>query len=203
MDTLNFGYSKTDSGIVIKKYCGTNSVVKVPEEIEQLPVTLIAGGVFAHKEDIEEIFFPKHVKHLEYRICKWCKRLTTIHFPEDLTHIDDEAFGGCVRLQNIKLPMSLIKIGSVAFAGCGSLKEILLPDSVEEIYSYAFSCCHQLQTVKLSASLRILEENVFNECDALKNIYVPKNLLDSSKKFSVTLRKIFVALPKDCRIFYI
>lgn len=120
--------------------------VKIPEEIDGLPITEIGEYAFSNLS-VKEIIIPDSVNIIAKGAFFRCTELTGIILPENLSVIKDGAFEYCWNLSEVKLPEKLLSIGGHAFGSCESLKEIYIPSSVEIIGEWAFSECSELNKV--------------------------------------------------------
>lgn len=131
-------YEKTDEGIVIKRYTGTETTVRIESEYGGIPVTRIADGAFKNCIHLENVILPDSLYRIGFGVFAGCVGLTSITIPEDVTEIDKQAFYGCTGLTSITIPDGVTKIASEAFASCSRLTSIAIPDSVISIGDGAF-----------------------------------------------------------------
>ena len=87
-------------------------VVRPLDELDGRPVTTIW---LAGNEEIEEIYFPKHV-----------------------TFVRDMTIDHCTNLKKVDLNDGLLSIQSLAFTGLPNLHELSIPSSVRQIMQNAF-----------------------------------------------------------------
>ncbi len=161
---LNYG-----DHIEITKCYQWAKVVTIPDDIDGVPVTVIADGAF-----------------------KNCKTLSTVYFGKNITEIGDEAFYGCTQLINFTMPTKLERIGDRAFAECRNTdafvfydklteigeeafagswtRTVVFPESLTKISKGAFSRCDRLSTVCIPATITRIEADAFSECNVLQNI---------------------------------
>ena len=84
-------------------------VLKVPEEVDGLPVKVIAWDALSGQTG-----------------------MTGIELPESIVEIDRGAFQGCTGLTEIALPSRIWKLGDSAFEGCTALKTVSLQPGIRE-----------------------------------------------------------------------
>ena len=114
----DFLYKKIgERAIAITGYIGSQSRIKIPKYIEDLPVTEIGHSAFSG--------------------CEFLKKVT---IPDGITRINDRAFYRCYLLKDMEIPDSVTYIGSQAFYCCESLKRINLPLNIKFIGKEAFMC---------------------------------------------------------------
>ncbi len=88
-----------NGGIIITKYTGNRSTVKVPEKIGGKTVVAIAEHAFENPK-IKEIQLPSTIASIHsYAFAK--TSITTITLPESLEHIKCNAFSECENLKEI------------------------------------------------------------------------------------------------------
>ena len=138
-----------DNGI-LKGYIGSESIVEIPSEVEEIDV-----GAFRENAGIIKVIIPASVKRIKAT-----------------------AFRECINLEEICFSDGLESIGSAAFFFCKSLKKAILPDTVKTIGSSAFGGCLSLEKVVIPATAKIELlggtirpfDGVFNRCSSLKSI---------------------------------
>jgi len=106
----------------ITKYNGSATVVKIPEKINNLPVTEING--FSMQSNI-----------------------TSVTIPNSVTTIGENAFGMCWGITSIIIPDSVTKIARNAFNDCRGLTSITIGKGIKTIEEDAFNDCTNLTSV--------------------------------------------------------
>ena len=148
-----FVYSVVDDHLIVKKYIGNATVVKIPNEYDGKPVTHIGDNAFFN-----------------------CSKLTKITIPDSVTCIGVEAFGQCSGLTKVTIPDSVTSIGESAFSFCSGLTEVTIPDSVISIGGYAFAWCSELTKITISNSVTSIGEGSFKGCIGLTEITIPDSV---------------------------
>lgn len=188
--------------IVITDYKGSpkDGVLKVPANIEQLPVTDFYADIFSGNEEIEEVVLPNSIQSIRNRLFMDCKNLKKIELPSGLTEIGDEAFRGCVSLESIEFNSELHSIGKESFAYCDTIESIKLPKSVETVGKGAFGACKSLKNVEtdgvvtlgpkafaydesiekvvLNEGLKTIGHEAFENCKSLRTITIPASVTE-------------------------
>ena len=107
-----FAIRLISTGVEIIGYYGTDSIVVIPETIDDLVVTRVGNYAFSKNSIVEEITIP-----------------------DSVTEIGDYAFINSINLKRINLSSSVISIGENITENCHSLKEINISDSNPIFYS--------------------------------------------------------------------
>lgn len=94
-------YGKTQNGIIITGFQGSAGELRIPEEIDNLPVREIAGKAFLSKKNLRKVIVPETVEE-----------------------IGDWAFAYCDNLEQVELKASVIRFGKAVFLDCGSLTRL-------------------------------------------------------------------------------
>ncbi len=148
-----FDYEIDGDHCIIHNYYGKDAVVKIPSEIENVPVTIIDKGAF------RDCFF-----------------VTDVTIPDTVTSIGEEAFENCSGLVNVTIPDSVTSIGEEAFENCSGLVNVTIPDSVTGIGQYAFENCTSLKTITIPDTVTSLQQGTFQNCTSLKSITIPEGV---------------------------
>ncbi len=132
----------------------TDTVIVVPDYIEDVPVTVIAAGAFNGKTLPTEVIIPDTVTAIENAAFMNCTSLETIIIPDSVTYIGESAFQGCTALKNVIIGNGVKEIGDIAFKGCTALTALDLGDSVETVGNGAFFGCTALTKVYVPATVK-------------------------------------------------
>jgi len=147
---LRYSTSSDGKSIKIEKYTGTDTVVVIPDKIDGLPVTSIAGYAFSGTN------------------------VTSITLPSGMTSLEAYALYGASKLTTVKFPSGLTSIGSYAFEFCTSLKSITIPNIVTSIGTGAFYGCNSLASVNLGTGMKTIGADAFTNT-ALTSVTIPKS----------------------------
>lgn len=141
----DFNFEDRGYNIVLTKYIGSDTVVKIPREINGVTVGEIGEEAFAGNESITDVYFPDTLTYIGDKAFFSCTGLTEIYIPWAF-YIGDSAFACCYSLSNVKIGNIHISesqeenveeysvtthIATGAFCGCDSLTDVTLPDKVE------------------------------------------------------------------------
>ena len=195
--SVQIEYSKTEKGVVITKMYGRCAEVRIPDEIEGLPVIAIDERAFSVKTEaavaepsdewdtelvfvteaseiseegqaLRRVFLPDSVETIGAYAFHGCAALERVSLSAKLQEISLRMFHGCAALEQITLPEGLKNIGDYAFYGCSSLKSLRLPESVERIGKYAFYNCRKMAEINIPLATTDLNMGMFLNCDALQ-----------------------------------
>ena len=115
MATFGFEYRKKNSGVVLEKYLGSDSIVDVPSKISGLPVVEMEAGTFGECTNLRKIFLPDSLKSINELAFAGCTSLTEIHWRDTLIKIGGHEFKICAGTPTeINLPRFLIHLGDSA-----------------------------------------------------------------------------------------
>lgn len=95
-------YAENGECVEITGSRGRDSVIEIPAQIKDLPVTRIGRKAFLSNKVVKEIALPETIKH-----------------------IDDWAFACCAKLEKITLPYRRLEFGQGIFRDCVSLSQII------------------------------------------------------------------------------
>ena len=157
--------------------CSKTAVqVKIPPEIDGLPVTSIGDWAFSNCKQLTDITIPDGVTNIGKGAFYDCPSLTAVTIPDGVTGIGEDAFYGCKSLKDITIPDSVTNIGGCAFQKCARLKSIQIPYGVTSIGEYTFEECVRLKNVKLPDSVSSIGTRAFYGCTGLTGITLPNSL---------------------------
>ena len=130
-----FEYSLTEEGITIHRYKGSDTIVVVPDEIEQTPVTYFDMHAFGKDSIVRGVHIPASIK-TEGRLTKLFKDNKNIEIiiSDGPAYITNEAFANCTSLRQVFLGEGLLELGFRSFTGCSQLEELHLPKSLTKIH---------------------------------------------------------------------
>jgi len=168
--------TNADNTLTITNYTGTNTVVAIPTNINNLLVTGIGAQAFYNSANLAGITIPTNVTSIGGFAFYACAGLSSIVIPGGVTNIGDSAFEFCTHLTNVVIPASLTSIGNVVFEFCASLTSITIPDSVTSIGDSAFYGCASLASVVIPDSVTNITAAAFHGCTGLTNVVIPDSL---------------------------
>jgi hypothetical protein len=144
--------------VSIVGYKGNKKEVRIPPEIQNLPIYYIKDKAFQGKQ-LTMVSIPDSVMGIENEAFSE-NNLTDITIPKNVREIGERAFYGN-KLINITMYYGLKKIGREAFAK-NQLTNIKIPDSVEKIYPGAFAN-NRLTSITTPEELYEIGNDVFKD----------------------------------------
>ena len=179
-EAFRFRYDEKDDGWSISlRYDEKYTEIKIPENHQGKPVSIIAGNGF-----------------------EGCERLTRVTIPSSVHSIMHGAFRGCESLASITIPSGVKVIGSCAFWGCKSLTSITIPSSVFSIDEYAFAYCENLTSITISSGVRHIGKRVFYSCKNLTSVTVPSSVHTIGDGAFIGCRSLAsITIPSGIRVF--
>jgi hypothetical protein len=136
-------YTVHDGAVTVEGFNAAGTVMRVPAEIEGLPVRYVAERACYGNDVITEVILPDSlisIGELAFSECKSLKKVTV----EGCETIGYAAFRNSKKLRSVSLPDNLVTMEDEAFYGCARLGKTVIPSSVTKIGVDAFSGCEQL-----------------------------------------------------------
>lgn len=132
-----FLYEETKQGICVNRVFGRDTIVEIPDIIEDKPVTELGAYAFSDKMDAQD-----YQKLLKYgSVCREDGKVTQL--PEG----EEEAAGD--RIREIFLPSKMRKIGRYAFYNCKNLEKIGFYSALNDLGAGAFTGCHKIRRMEV------------------------------------------------------
>ena len=176
----------------------TDTIVSIPDEIDNYTVVAIADNAFEDCTHITGLAISDNVKSIGKRAFKGCSGITEITIPEGVNSMGSQAFYKCSGLDTIYWnadyigdyydtvsPLAEATAKNVVFGGTSvqpyilknstSVENVTLLGLVASVDNYAFANCVNLKSVNLQNILRI-EDSAFSGCTSLTDITMSKNL---------------------------
>jgi len=161
-----FKYEDAGDHIIITKYEGTASRVKIPATIDGKPVSSIKRETFQINGTLSEIVLPASIENIEQGAINLCTSLKAIKVdPKNPKFTSEDGI-----LFN--------KDKSVLITAPAALKgAYTVPNSVEEIGMRAFVGCERLNKIIFGSRLKKIESEAFYRCENLKAVDFPESLI--------------------------
>lgn len=129
------GEAEGEKFITITGCDGRDTQIRIPEEIEGLPVKSIKKKTFLSR-----------------------KQLRTVMMPESIEEIGEWAFAYCTSLENVWLPRKGIKLGSGIFMECPGIRRIYVYREEGNGMTPGNGASYEEQTVALLAAAAVMLE---------------------------------------------
>ena len=211
----DFEYELTDDGkgVRLTNYTGLETAIKIPAEIEGMPVTEIkwifdssgkemldalgmpaklSSGKQLYEPILETVVIPNSVKKIimDYASSRVRNKLKYVKLSESISELSNDLFSECKKLEYIYIPDSVVSIGDNAFANT-ALKSIDVPDGVS-LGRGVFRECSNLEKFILPKNIKEIPESFFNGCKSLHNIDIPESVTSIGERafFDTGLEKI-------------
>lgn len=162
----------------ITGYIGSAATVRIPDSIEGIAVTAVAGA-FSGKTQLKTVVLPSTVKSIGANTFYGCTSLTSVNIPNGVTAIGEQAFYGCSQLANVNIPLTVKTIGHHSFFNNSELTSITIPGTVDTIEESAFDGCGKLAAITLQDGVRVIGKRAFAETGAAQ-ITIPGSVEEIS-----------------------
>lgn len=168
-----YTYDVYETYVVLTGYLGESANVRVPGELDGLPVTTIGELAFYYGTPVENVVLPDSVTTLEENAFYYCRALKSVALPESVTSIGDKCFSWCTALPAIRLPKGVTSIPEYCFNECTSLTMVVLPAGLTSVGTRAFSGCTSLAGLSFGDSLASVGSLAFRDCTSLESLRLP------------------------------
>ena len=160
-----YKYVVNDNGETceITGYEGSDTEIKIPDEIDGKSVTIIGESAFDDCSSLTSIEIPSSVTQIGIGLFKGCSSLSSIKVDKENEKYDSrENCNGIIEtssntlicgISNTKIPASVTSIRDGAFEGCSSLTSIEIPSGVTRIGDMVFVGCSSLTSIELPSSV--------------------------------------------------
>ncbi|MCL2637269.1 MAG: leucine-rich repeat domain-containing protein [Oscillospiraceae bacterium] len=177
---FTYEYDERLEGMVITRYWGHETTVRIPAMIDDEPVVGIHGTYYKEpipvfKDNIKYVYIPNTVTSIGKYAFRGCKFLIINEIPDSVTTIGQEAFWGNKSLSIIDIPDSVTNIDLSAF-GFSGVTDVTLGSGLKYIGFGAFSNCERLTNVTIKDGVTRISAFVFGECKKLKSIIIPESV---------------------------
>jgi serine/threonine protein kinase len=179
----DFQYEIVGDAVKITRFIGSATVVKIPDTIEDKPVTIIGRKSFSQSRDFTAVILPKTTKIIESEAffnCSWLRHIT---IPEGVDRIDEGAFAGCA-LTEVFLPASVSHFSNAVYQ-CPTLVSIVV-DPANQVFKSIDGLLYDKQVtgilrcpegrtepVTLPSTITTVGRMAFHHCLNLSSISLP------------------------------
>ena len=171
IESFRYSSDAENQGVRIDGFIGSELKVRIPDTIEEMPVTSIGASAFKGS-GIMSLYIPDSVKVIGDYAFADADGLIEIFIPDSVTRIGGYAFANS-GLTSILLPNSLSNITGHMFTS-SKIESIVIPGSVEVIEEWAFHGS-ELTSVIISEGVTLIGDNAFSG-SALTNIILPDSV---------------------------
>lgn len=150
------------------EYEGKDKNLTLPDNVEEVPLTVIGDGAFGSYNifaeetsdcQVEKIKLPDTIEEIGAGAFLNCEKLKYVELSGGLKYIGARAFGLCRSMDSINLPEGVTEIGKCAFAYCSGLRTLSIPSTIIGIDKGIVFGCSKLETIKLSKNSRYIIDN--------------------------------------------
>ena len=185
-DASHFSVKEEADHCEIVKYLGTGKAapVRIPERINDKPVTAIANGAFAGNADVKALYIPDTVSAIGTNILTDSPDVFALRAPfmgatPDSTQYLGYFFGAgsytdnplkvAPALRYLELGGDLDALLAYSLFECNDLELILLPESVKTIEAYALYGCTSLLAIN-AETLTTVAPHALHGCSSLTKL---------------------------------
>jgi tetratricopeptide (TPR) repeat protein len=209
---FNVVLTNDGKGVIVTGYTGSVLDVKIPSEIEGLPVREIRE---LRVSKIRSLVIPDTVTTIGDRAFCLVRRgvtyiggttstdLVSVMIPDSVINIGKMAFGANTKLASVVLPDNIKTIPDDCFYLCESLASIILPSNLISLGATAFEGCSSLKSINLPSSVVSVGEGAFQNCSSLASVNFPaaftgigKNAFKNTGIVSVTIPPNVTQIPE-------
>lgn len=146
--SLTIKYRVKNNQAIILSCTGTSGYIKLPDKIDDIPVTEVGPYSFSspeslsaknHEEDIKEYHYQGLDAPFTTLELLYGKKVKEIFLPDGISRIDEYAFYNCTELETIHLGYGTIDFGNGAFMNCDNLKNLhfrTLPETNTGLFGF-------------------------------------------------------------------
>ena len=149
---------------VLRAYLGTDEIVQIPENVNEIWYHAFNGKTF-----IKKIIIPESVTKIAHNAFSGCTGLAD---EQGLVILQNKVFGYYGNSSDITIPFGTVSIVQEAFSK-SHIKSVLIPETVKEIAQRAFFNCSHLNRLILSEGIERIDGGAFMWCSKLESLSVP------------------------------
>ena len=161
-------------------YTGSNSIIKIAEEYNGLPVKNICTNVFA-RTSASAVIIPDSVTSVRQNAF-YASNIKIVVFGEGIELIEDCAFISCRSLHTLSLPNKPIDISDSAFSLCSLI--ITVYNNCEYVGSttnpYHILRRHvdeNVSSITVHSDTQIIADSAFYNCSRLASVVIPESVV--------------------------
>ena len=184
-----FTFVTNNGTITITGYTGSGGDVVIPDEINGLPVTQLAGGAFHQCIGLTAIKLGANVAFFEpgpFTGCSGLKEITVDEANSRYASVDGVLvnktqtallqFPGGKEESTYLIPNTVTHINGAAFCYSLGLTNVVMPPSVRTLGSNSFGFCTNLTRVAIGSNVTNIGIFSFFYCTALPSVTIPDSV---------------------------
>lgn len=183
-NALDFTVSSENGKITVTGYTGREASVRIPTEIQGLPVVAIGDAAFAGKTFLQTLYLPDSVQTLGEGILSGCNALTALRTPLLGANTSAEQFLGYLfgaekqidnptvvpaTLQYLELGGTAKQLADYALFDCNDLVCVTLPNTMTELGVYSLYYCGSLLAINTDHLTKI-SAHALDSCFSLTRL---------------------------------
>lgn len=214
----NLSYEAANGEITITSYKDKTTVKElvIPDEIDDMPVTVIGEFGVMNSETLQKITIGKNVKEIggwafssdtalkEFVVDpenQYFVSVDGVLYTKDMKTLVYFPAGKEVETGVYTVPDGVETLRTKCFYKCSNIKEVILPDSVKDIQEKTFHKCENLEKLTFSENTELehIGKDAFAYCTGLKSFTVPAcvKAIDEYAFYNCTNLLDFKVLPKE------
>lgn len=186
-DILNYKVENESITILGFKKNKSERSIKIPDFIENKPVTQIAKEAFKSFTTLRNIEFCNNLQYIgDYAF--YNSGLESVIIKPNIQHVGESCFEHCQALKNVQWMSPAVRISDLCFEQCNNLKSFDF-SNVLKIGQAAFANSG-LKAIKLEKNIESVGTHAFYECNLLSEVIwlcdcaVPSNCFNMNRQLS-------------------
>ena len=175
-------YLQADGTASIQLYRGKDSIITIPETLNNSSVSTIDAWAFSYAAGLRQVNFGKNIVNIKPGAFLYCTELEAIEASDNPVYVSldgvlfDAAakelhtYPGGKQGKTYPIPKGAKAIGDFAFTGNETLAAIEIHEAVTDIGNHAFYGCSGLSGVAIPGSVKRIGDWAFSGCAALSEV---------------------------------
>ena len=190
---------QSDDTAMIVRYCGKDTIVDIPDELDGHPVTRLGEFSFWKCMSLQEVNCKRrHKRDLELTISSHafseCDNLRMVFLHCDYVDIKENAFSGCTDLHTLQIDAWNCNIERFAFRGCSFLRNLeidvsrycfqysviegVLYDAINRWLLHAPDITFSgVDHLNLPEGLLCIDDHAFEDCPNISYLHIPDSVI--------------------------
>lgn len=188
-----------DDTAMVVRYCGKDTIVDIPDELDGHPVTMLGEFSFWKCMSLQEVNCKRrHKRGLELTISPYtfseCDNLRMVFLHCDYVDIKENAFTGCSDLHTLQIDAWNCNIERFAFRGCSFLRNLeidvsrycfqygviegVLYDAINRWLLHAPDITFSgIDHLNLPEGLLCIDDYAFEDCHNISYLHIPDSVI--------------------------